>query len=463
MGTTGVKLRVSFKRQESVFEKTGLRMVSIAQDKLGARFLRLTVFNILSNITVPLAGLADTAMLGRLSDINYLSGVALGGVVFTYIYWSFSFLRMGSTGSVAQARGQGDEGEVYNLLYRYVGVALFFSFLILIFRDVLGDIAFMLSAGEPEVKQAGREYYNARILGAPAALINMALLGWFIGRENGGIVLLVTITGNGANIALNYVFIYQLGWSSYGAGLASAIGQYITLLSGLICLFPVASKGLSGPDYAKVIEKKALMKMFSLNRDIWIRTILLITVLAFFVNQGANLGARTLAANAILFQFFLSGAFFIDGVAYASESLAGVSLGGRDARILKRVMSMGLTLGLFFAFLFCLPVIIFPRGLFALFTSHENVVAEAVYFSPWLFPVFVFGGPAFVYDGVFLGLTRGEVLRNTMIFCAMLFAPLAFCAKIYMNNHLLWAGFSLFMLGRALILGYMFRSLIARF
>lgn len=417
-------------------------------DTLHTRFARLTFINILSNVTVPLVGLVDTAMLGHLSEIRFLAGVALGTVLFDYVYWSFGFLRMGTTGTTAQALGRGDRHEVYLVLYRSLSMAVVIAAAILVFQWPLRELGFGLLSGEAGVEAAGRDYFDARVWGAPATLCNFVLMGWFLGRAESRHVLVMTIAGNLGNIALNYVFIVRMGLAAYGAGLATSIAQYAMLVVGL-GLFRLQG-GAEGWVWHEVMDRTRLTSLFRLNLDILIRTMLLVSSFAVFINFSSLLGTVLLAANSILLRVFYLAAYLIDGAAFACESLAGIFYGRDDPASLRRLIRVAVASGLGFAAVGLGILLVAPRPLLGLLTSHEEVIAVCVRYAPWLIPTLLFGALAFIYDGVFLGLTRGRTLRNAMIFCTLaVFLPLAWIGVRLESNHVLWAAMALFMLARA--------------
>ncbi len=425
---------------------------------LNQRFARLTILNIFAGITVPLTGLVDTAMLGHLEDLRWLAGMSLATVVFTYLYWSFSFLRMGATGTTAGAVGAGNEQEIWLVLYRFALTALTLGLFMLLLRGPVGDVAFALMSGTPEVKAAGREYYDARIWGAPAALANMALTGWLLGREKARAVLVITVIGNLANVFLNYVFIMRLDLAAAGAGYASMAGQYIALGTGLLILM---RENFPSVDAGEIIRGKALVSMFRLNRDIMIRTLCLISVFALFTNYGAKLGTRVLSANTVLQQIFLLAAFLIDGAALALESLAGNLHARGEKRALRRVILLGLAVGVASAAIFVTVFLAVP-GLFRLLTSHGDVIALARLYAPWLVPAMLIGSVAFVLDGLFLGLTRGKALRDALIFATLGFFLFALPAVfVWRDNHLLWLALTVFLTIRAVYLGLHARGFIS--
>ena len=425
---------------------------------LGRRFARLTLYNILANVTVPLASLVDTALLGHLDDIRFLAGVALAAVLFEYVYWTFGFLRMGTTGTTAQALGRGDEPETYRVLYRSLLVAWALGVVILLLWWPLRELGFALLSSTTEVEAAGRAYFDARVWAAPAVLSNFALLGWFLGREDGRSALVMALVANLANVALDYLFIMRLGMAARGAGLATALGQCLMLVAALAILF--SRYRPRRWRWREVLDRASLLRLFRLNRDILLRTVALITAFAVFINFSAMLGTAVLAANAILQRLQSLVAYLIDGAAFAIESLAGIFRGERRQDQLDRVRRLALVWGVAFTLPFLALLLLAPRPVYRLLTSHEPTLDLAITYGPWLAPTLLVGALAYVYDGLFLGLTAGRPLRNSMLASTLLvFLPLALVAVRLESNHLLWLGMFGFMVARAASLAWAERRL----
>lgn len=422
-----------------------------APSDLGRRFLRLTVLNALANLSVPLAGLADAGMLGHLPDIRFLGGVALASVLFDFVYWTFGFLRMGTTGTAAQARGRDDRPELYRVLYRSLLLAGGLAAAILALQVPLREAGFALLQGEPGVEAAGRAYFGARIWAAPATLANFAFLGWFLGREESGRALVLTVTANAANILFNYWLILRLGWNAYGAGLGTTLSQYLALAVSL-ALF-VRSGRPERWRWSEVTAREPFGALLRFNRDILIRTVFLVSTFAIFTSASASLGTAVLAANTLLFRLFTLVSYLVDGVAYATESLAGVFRGAGDRRSLARITRMAMTVGMAIPVPLLAAMVLVPERVLGLLTDHPEVVALGARLGLWLVPVLLFGAAAFVYDGLFLGLTEGRALRNAMV-VAMLagFLPLAAWGVRSENVHLLWAALAAFMAARIVTL-----------
>ena len=423
-------------------------------EPLSRRFFRLAIANILSNLMTPLAGIVDTAFLGHLADIRHLGGVALATVLFNFIYWSFGFLRMGTTGMTAQAAGRQADRDVLLIGLRNGGIALGLGLLILLLQIPLRDLGFALLSATPAVKLSGQAFFNARIWGAPAVLLNLVLMGWFLGRERGGWVLLLSLIGNGGNVLLDYLFIVQWGWASAGAGWATAASQYLMLGTGLILVSREISWRRVQAAIPHLWDTTAFQALFKLNRDILIRTFALVSSFALFTNLSSALGLNVLAANTLLLQIVTLGAYFIDGLAFATESLAGNFHGRGDRQqlttLLKLSGGVSLVLGIAFALVFAL----LPSPLLSLLTHHIEVLEQAKHYVWWLLPILGFGSIAFMLDGYFLGLTAGQALRNSTVLAAGGgFLPVAIIAWNLKNPHLLWLALTLFMATRAITLG----------
>lgn len=419
------------------------------------RFFRLAIANIISNLMVPLAGLVDIAFLGHLAEIKHLAGVALATIIFNYIYWTFGFLRMGTTGTTAQASGQDDTNTMLLILLRNCAIAATIGTVLLIFQYPIREIAFAILNAEPEVKNSGILYYNYRILAAPAALINYVFIGWFLGREKGGKVLLLSAVVNTGNVVLDYLFIVNLKLESVGAGMATAASQYLMLLVGIVLVLQEGWLTKVPAVAGEILDKKASIATFKLNLNITVRNFILVSSFALFNNLSSALGTLTLAANSLLLQVISFAAYFIDGLAFATESFAGNFLGQEKKEelipLLRLAGGIGFSLGLIFALMF----IVFRESLFSLLTNHQNVIELIDVYVIWLLPVLAFGSIAYILDGYFFGLTEGGILRDGAIIALVVgFLPMAAVAMYGKNTHLLWLALTLFTAGRMLTLAW---------
>ncbi|HBB35824.1 MAG TPA: MATE family efflux transporter [Cyanobacteria bacterium UBA9273] len=417
------------------------------------RFFQLAIVNILSNLMVPLAGLVSIAFLGHLAEIRHLAGVTLSTVLFNYIYRSLSFLRMGTTGMTAQAVGRDDREAVLLTGLRNGAIALALGLAILILQYPLQELGFALLSAAPAVKSSGQAYYETRIWGAPATLLNFVLIGWFLGREHSGKVLLLSLVGNSVNVVLDYLFIVRWGWDSAGAGLATAASQYLMLLVGiiLVCL-EVQFKEVRAAA-GQILNRSALKAALTLNGDIFIRTLAFLSTFSIFTILSSAMGTEVLAENALLLQAFIVGVYFIDGLAFATESLAGIFRGqGTNKLLVQLLRTSGVTslvVGLTFALVFWL----FPHPLFGLLTNHTELIDKIDNYVIWLLPVLGFGSIAFMLDGYFLGLAEGSIIRTAALTATSIgFCPMAIAAWQFHSSHLLWLAISLFMTARVVTL-----------
>ena len=437
-------------RYTGIMSLDRLARMQAASSSLVRRFARLTFLNVLANITVPLASLVDTALLGHLADLRFLAGVALSAVLFEYVYWSFGFLRMGTTGTTAQAWGRDDLRAVFLTLYRSLVVALALAGGILILQWPLRELGFAMLSGAPEVEAAGREYFNARIWAAPAALSNFVLLGWFLGREESGAALVMTVVANVTNIVCNYIFIVHLGLAAFGAGLGTTLSQYVMLLTGLGLWY--RRPGRIPWDWSQVVDGRAMKSMFQLNRDILLRTVALVSAFAVFTNCSALMGTVVLAANTVLLRLVMLVAYLVDGAAFASESLGGIFGGVADGESFRRLIKVAMVSGLLMTVPLLGLFLSAPQWIIGILTSHSEAIEVAMQYLPWLVPVLGIGAVAFIYDGLFLGLTAGRGLRNAMLVSFGVFLPIAIVAVQRQDNHLLWFSLAAFMAARSLTL-----------
>jgi MATE family multidrug resistance protein len=428
-------------------------------DEIGAgsplsRFLRLAGPNVLANLMVPVAGLVDTALLGHLPDIRFLAGVGLAAIIFDYLYWSFGFLRMGTTGLTAQALGAGDRRRIEVTLFRAGALALALGLLVWVVALPVERLAFWLLDGSAEVEAAGSDYFRGRVLGAPAAFINFVIIGSFLGRQQVKKVLLVSVVGNLANILLDLTFIMGLGWGSWGAGLATALSQLGMLVVGLALLRPWESWREHQIDKRSLFELDELKRFAALSGDILVRTFSLLTAFALFTNFSAAMGTVVLTANAVLLKGLSTAAFVIDGYAFAAEGMAGHAAGRRDPRALRDLLVVGIPIALATGLAFGLAFYFAPQ-LFALLTDHVEVLDAVEAARGWLLAVLLFSSVAYLLDGYFLGLSAGPTLRRAMVVSLLMgFVPLALYARYWGGGvSWLWAAMVTFMLFRAITLG----------
>lgn len=428
--------------------------VEPAQGTALSRFMRLAGPNVLANLMVPFAGLVDTALLGHLPDIRFLAGVGLAAVIFDYLYWSFGFLRMGTTGLTAQALGAGEDKEIELTFFRAGALALVLGVAVLVLALPVEKLAFWLLEGAPEVESAGSEYFRGRVWGAPAAFLNFVIIGSFIGRQQVKRVLILSAVGNLSNVILDLIFIMGLGWGSWGAGVATALSQLCMLAAGLILLKPWRAWRKFEIDRGTIFDIEQLRRFAALSGDILVRTFSLLTAFACFTNFSAAMGTVVLTANAVLLKGLSTAAFIIDGYAFAVEGMAGHAAGRRDAKALREVLVVGLPIALATGVAFGLAFYFAP-ALFSLLTDHAEILDAVEASRGWLLAVLVFSSFAYLLDGYFLGLAAGPTLRKAMVKSLLIaFFPLALYAR-YGGGGVswLWGALVAFMFARTLTLG----------
>ncbi|MEL6133231.1 MAG: MATE family efflux transporter, partial [Bacteroidota bacterium] len=318
--------------------------------------LRLAIPNILTNLSVPLLGIVDTALMGHLDSPVYLGAVAIGGTVFSFLYWGMGFLRMGTTGLAAQAFGEENTQQQALILVHALSVALIASVLFLIFQVQIADLSFWLIPGDPEIIRQARIYFFIRIFAAPATISLYALNGWFLGMQNARIPMVLAIVGNLCNIVFSVLWVIQFDMGVAGVAWATVIAQYVTLGLALVLFSLFYLPKLDFPSRQTILDPPGLQKFFLVNADIFIRTVCLIFVFAFFTAQSSLLGPIVLAANQVVRQFQDVMSYGVDGFAFATESLVGKYKGAKDETQLKealnRLFVWGLGLGVLFGIIY---------------------------------------------------------------------------------------------------------------
>ena len=418
--------------------------------------LRLAIPMILTNISTPLLGLVDTAVLGHLDSAQYLAAVALGGLIFSFIFWGFGFLRMGTTGLTAQAVGQGDKQESVLVLFRAGLLAIVISCVVLFLAPLISQISFYLLESEQAVEKAAAIYFDVRIFSTPATLCQYVMLGWFLGRQNVKIPLLVVLITNLSNIFLDLLFVYYFGMQVDGVALASVISEYLGLLVSLVCTVRILVKEKQVCSFRLILNYKKLKSMLLINTHIFVRTWCLIFTFAFFTAQGAKFGSVILAANAVLLNFQTFMAYALDGFAHAAEALVGKAVGKRNKLMIKQTCITAIFWSFNIALLFALLYQFFGFLIIDKLTSLNDVRLAAYCYLPYLIAMPLASFICYVFDGIFIGAMMAREMRNTMLFSLFLvFIPVWFFTQ-NMGNHGLWIAMLAFMLARGLSMSIIF-------
>ena len=403
---------------------------------------------ILSNLTIPLLGLVDTAVVGHLNSPHYLGAVAVGGLIFSFIYWGFGFLRMGTTGLTAQAQGREDGDEIRAIMARALLLAALLACALLALQGVIHVVAFAVLEASPAVEAAAAQYFFIRIWSAPASLANYVLIGWFLGMQNARGPLYLLLVINITNIVLDLVFVLAWHMDVAGVALASVVAEYLGVLVGL-WLVRRELRGCAGRwRGTAMLAWHKLRELVVVNVNILIRTLCLIFSFAFFTAQGAKQGDVVLAANAVLMNFQTFMAYGLDGFAHAAEALVGRAVGQRNAAAFRRAVY---TAGLWSLLVAVAFVAVYGVGgvwVINGLTDIEAVRQTAYVYLPWLIAAPLLSVWSYLYDGIFIGATRSAEMRNTMLLSTVVFFLPAWYVLQPWGNHGLWAALMVFMAAR---------------
>jgi len=428
---------------------------------LNRRILRLAIPNIVTNITIPLLAMVDLGLMGHLGSVKYVGAVALGGMIFSFIFWAFGFLRMGTSGFTAQAYGQRNLAEAGNILVRSIVFAIGGGIFLILLQWPLSWAAFNLVNSSTSVETLAHEYFSIRIYAAPATLFIYAIIGWFIGMQNARMPMILAISVNLLNVLLSLLFIKGLGMGSNGVAWANVISQYGGLVLGLYLLSFYWPKLSNYVNLTEALNLKAFVRFFNVNRDIFIRTLCLIFTLSFFTTQSANTSDTILAVNTLLFQFFYFFSYFVDGFAYAAEALAGRYIGSGDRAMLKKVIRRLFVWGGAIALAFTLIFLVGGGFILRLLTNNTVTIAAAKPFMFWIVLVPLITFAAFIWDGIFVGATASKAMRNSMvIITTLIFLPAYYLLEPLLGNNGLWLAMMLFMGARGVFLSLMAKKAV---
>jgi putative MATE family efflux protein len=413
--------------------------------------LAIAVPMTLAYATTPLLGIVATAVVGQLGDAALLGGLAAGAIVFDVVFTTFNFLRSGTTGLVAQAFGRGDPAGEQAAFWHAFSIALACG-LVLAFLGPLIALAgaWFMDAG-PRVNGTMRLYIGIRMLAAPFNLINYAVLGYVLGRGQGGLGLLLQVVLNGTNTVLCILLGLELGWGVAGVAWASVGGEFAAAVIGMAYVLARFRK-LPPLPKSRLLDMAAFLRMVTVNRDIMIRSFSLLAAFALFTRQGAQEGTLALAANAVLMNFFLVAGYFLDGFATAAEQLAGRAIGSRYRFAFDRAVRLTMIWGFGLAIVSSALCLVFGDALVRLVTTAPEVRAMAYAFLPWAALTPITGVLAFQMDGIFIGATWSRDMRNMMLLSFLVYlAALVGLGKLF-GNVGLWAALHVFLVVRGLSL-----------
>lgn len=417
---------------------------------MNSRILHIAVPAIISNITVPLLGLVDVAIVGHLGAGSYIGAIAVGGMIFNVMYWLFGFLRMGTSGLTSQALGRRDLGGVMNILARSLVVALGVAAVLIVLQVPLRTMALAVMAPTPEVGHYAEIYFNTLIWGAPAMLSLYSLTGWYIGMQNSRLPMLIAILQNVVNIVASLFFVFVMGMKVEGVAFGTLVAQYSGVLTAAVAWFASYGRLRCRLSVGSLFAWSEMKRFFSVNRDIFLRTLCLISVMLFFTSAGSWQGNIVLAVNTLLMQFYMLFSYVMDGFAYAGEALGGRYYGARNERALSRMLRSLFLWGGAMTLLFTLLYIIGGRAFLSILTDDAAVVSAAMPYYPWAVVMPMAGAAAFIWDGVFIGCTKTGGMLLSMLVSTVVFFVLFFSMRPMIGNHGLWLAFVAYMAMRGI-------------
>ena len=416
----------------------------------------------ISNISVPLLGMVDTGVTGHLDSAVYLGAVAIGSTIFSFLYSGVNFLRMGTTGITAQRFGAGDDDGLRVALGQSLVVSTAIAVLLILLQVPLNSFALALLGPDSEIAGHASVYFSIRIWSAPATLANYALIGWFIGLQNARIPLYIVLAINLTNIALDLVFVLLLGMTVDGVAAASVIAEFVGVAVGLSFAIAELKRRGGHLDVSHLTTLREYAEFFSINANLFVRTMALMFAFAFVTAAGARMGGLILAANAVLMNLMNLISFALDGLAHAAEALVGKAVGAKDREALRRSVqltlrwSFGIAVGFSVLFWFAGPFLV------TLLTDLPDVVDITMQYLPWVVIAPVVALWAYLYDGVFVGATRAKEMRNSMVASTFLVFLPAWFAFRFLGNHGLWLAFMIFLASRGLGMHIYYRLRVLR-
>ena len=429
---------------------------------MNRKILHLAIPNIISSISVPLIGIVDIALMGRMGSPDYIGAIALGSLILNFIYWGFGFLRFGTSGFTSQALGRRDFEGSFHILVRATSLGFISGLILVLIKSPVSSISFGILNGDSSVERLADTYFRIKIIAAPASLIQFAMFGWFIGMQNSRIPMTISVFANLINILSSIFFVRSAGLDVRGVALGFLMGQYSGLALTLYLYFRYYGKLGKFWNLRKSVKWTDFAEFMNMNKDFFIRTMCLIIVFSFFTAESAAGDVRSggkdtiLAVNSVLMQFFMFFSFVIDGFAQAAEAMTGKFIGASDAVKLRKLIKLSFNWGLGISFMFALVYIILGENIFMILTNNSKVIDNARPYFIWIAIIPLISFASFLWDGIYIGATAGKAMRNSMIISSLLvFFPAFIILRRLIGNHGLWAAFILFMISRTVTLGRM--------
>jgi MATE family multidrug resistance protein len=436
---------------------------------MNKKILDLAIPNIISSISVPLIGIVDMALMGRMPSPDYIGGVALGSLILNFIYWGFGFLRFGTSGFTSQSLGRRDIEGSFHVLIRAVTLGLVSGVILIIIQVPISWAGFRILNGEPNVESLAEIYFRIKIWAAPASLVQFAMFGWFIGMQNSRIPMVVAVTANVVNVLCSVFFVAIMKFDIRGVALGYVAGQYTGFVLVIFFYFRHFNKLNRYWNLKESLNGQKMREFMNMNKDIFIRTMCLIFVFSFFTAVSASSDVRTngretvLAVNSILMQFFMFFSFVIDGFAQAAEAMAGRFIGASDSSKLKKLIRLSFYWGSACSLIFTVTYLFAGENIIRLLTNNVSIISNAKPYFYWISVIPIVSFSAFLWDGIYIGATAGKAMRNSMLISSIIvFFPAYYILQMYIGNHGLWLAFILFMISRTITLWVMAPEAIFR-
>lgn len=422
--------------------------------ELNKKILSLTLPNIITNTTVPLLGLVDTAIVGHIADsgekIDYIGAIAIGTMIFNFIYWNFGFLRMGTSGFTAQAYGAKDKEEQGNILFRACFIAFLSATLLISLQYPISRLCYIVIDDKNNVMDLAMQYFNIRIWAAFATLGMYALKGWFIGLQDSKTPMFISIFINVVNIIFSLLFVIKFNMKIKGVAYGTVIAQYSGLIMTIIfAIFKYKGIKIS---VRKAISWEKMKIFFKVNSDIFLRSACIIAVTTYFTIASSRMPYPLLAVNSLIMQLFTLFSYFMDGFAYASESLCGRFVGAKEKDNLRQTVKYILLWGLIMSILCMIIYGLFGNEILKILTDKQEVLIVAKKYMIWTIIIPIAGFAAFLYDGILIGMIESVIMRNAIFISTFAFFVLYFLLEGVIGNNALWFAFIAYLVGRSLFM-----------
>lgn len=406
---------------------------------------KLALPSIISNITVPLLGIIDLTIVGHMGDVIYIGSIAIGTMIFNVLYWLFGFLRMGTSGMTSQALGRRDLTEAMRLLVRSLTISTAIAVIFILFQLPIRWMALSIMQPTEQIAEQAAIYFSFCIWGAPAMLGLYGLTGWFIGMQNTRIPMLVSIFQNIVNIVASVTFVFGFGMKIQGVALGTLTAQWTGFLLALYCWKRYYGRLAEYNWEDDLFKRSTMVRFFAVNRDIFIRTLFLVGVNFFFISAGSRQGAIILSVNTLLMTLFTLFSYVMDGFAYAGEALSGKYYSAANKLAFDRVYRSLFAWGAIMAVVFTLVYAVGGNGFLMLLTNEAVVVQSAEAYFWWAVMIPIVSVSAFVYDGIFIGLTATRGMLVSSVISALVFFVLYLALQSYWGNHALWLAFIVYL------------------